>query len=128
VSRKSWPIGFVKLHRIHAAPVATRVQFDDLGMTGRGEGGDPAHKDAMAYRLALCWNVLEGMPTSALADGMLRDIFMAIDAGDLAAAQALVARFDGRIDDTNGRPHDCKSCLKSEARDDEEPALALEAG
>ncbi|MGE3454342.1 MAG: hypothetical protein AB7O24_04435 [Kofleriaceae bacterium] len=68
-------------------------------------------KRAMAERIATCWNVLEGIPTAALLDGVLRDIFMAIDAGDLAEAQRLLAVLDSRTDLTDGRAHDCKQCL-----------------
>lgn len=70
----------------------------------------------VALRIATCWNVLEGIPTEALADGILRDIFAAIDAGDLSAAQALVARFDARVDLTpEGNAHACASCLARDA-------------
>jgi hypothetical protein len=101
-----------KLHRIHAGAQATRVQFEGpIAMTWRAEGGDPAIKQAIAYRLAQCWNVLEGIPSALLEEGLLRDLCDAVDRGDLAAAQAIVRRWGDAIDMTNGRPHDCPGCL-----------------
>ncbi len=109
----------VKLHRIHAMNEATRLQIDDLGMTWRGDGGDPRLKVDISHRLAVCWNVCEGMPTELLLSGVLRDLIAAVDAGDLAGAQAQLARMDRDIDRTDGRLHDCKHCL---ARDGSEAA------
>jgi hypothetical protein len=112
VAPTSRPISFTKLHRIHAGAQATRVQFGaPLGMTWRGEGGDPKAKEAVAHRLATCWNVLEGVPTAALLDGVLRDIFDAIERGNMETARMLVGRFDREVDRTDGRLHDCAGCL-----------------
>lgn len=106
-----------KLHRVHAGATSSRLEFDaPIRMTWRGEGGDVAIKNAMAHRLATCWNVCEGIPTALLLDGVIRDVFAAVEAGDLAAAQALVARLDRGTDRSHGRLHDCPGCLRS-ARD-----------
>jgi len=99
-----------KLHRLHAAPQATRVQFDTLGITWRGEGGDVATKTAMARRLAVCWNVATGVPTDALEEDILGRLFNAVAAGDLPTAQALVRQMDAALDWTGGRLHDCEQC------------------
>lgn len=104
-----------KLHHVHCAATSSRLAIDDLSQLWRGEGGDLVVKRAVAERLATCWNVLEGFPTEALADGIIADIFGAIDAGDIAAAQALVAKFDARLDLTpEGNTHDCAPCLARE--------------
>ena len=124
---KSSPVSyFAKLHRIHVSPQATRVQISGTAGVGsqtwRGEGGDGAAKQAIAYRLALCWNVLEGIPSAALEAGLVRDLCTLIEAGDLAGAQALVARWTDLVDMTNGRPHDCAGCLGevSTSKDEDE--------
>lgn len=121
---KASPIGFVKLHRIHAHPQATRVELDDVHMTWRGEGGDPSLKAAIAYRLALCWNLCEGIPNADLADGVIREVFEAVRAGDLAQAQALITWQDDGLDETDGRLHDCVSCLKRAADSDDHAEAA----
>jgi hypothetical protein len=109
----------VKLHHTHAAAQASRVELHDLNQVWRGEGGNLPVKRDVAHRLATCWNVLEGIPTEALLDGALRDLFAAVDAGDLAGAQAIVARFDARIERTaDGSAHDCAGCRMREQEDD----------
>jgi hypothetical protein len=55
--------------------------------------------------------VCEGIPTKLLLDGILRDVFEAVEAGDLPTAQALVATLDRGTDTTHGRLHDCPGCL-----------------
>lgn len=109
----------MKLHHIHAAPVATRVQFEHKGIdvTWRGDGGSLPLKREMARRLAVCWNVLEGMPTDALERGLLLEVFQAIDAGDLDRARRAVADVDRACDLTaDGHAHDCKACRAREGR------------
>lgn len=99
------------LHHIHANPQATRVEFRDLGgQTWRGDGGNPAVKQAVAYRLAACWNVLEGVPTSALMRGWVRELVEAIDADDFAKAKEIAAEWNGKVHLVNGLPHTCKGC------------------
>jgi hypothetical protein len=121
VAPKSSPIAFVKLHRIHAAPQATRVEFSAPNeQTWRGEGGNPASKAAIAYRLALCWNVLEGIPTSKLDTGTVRDLCEAVIDGDLERARTIVRSWADGVDMTNGRPHDCKACLGRDDNDKED--------
>jgi hypothetical protein len=108
-------MGDVKLHHVHATPQSTRLEFDDLDrMTWRAEGRHSMSlKSEVAIRAATCWNVLEGFPTDALADGVIRDIFIAIRSGDLALAHALVAKFDAQIELTaDGDAHACAACLK----------------
>lgn len=100
----------LKLHRLHAANQATRVQFDTLGITWRGEGGTVADKTAMAHRLALCWNLCEGFTTEALERGMMRDLPQAVYVGDFAEARRLVTEMDRAVDRTDGRLHDCVRC------------------
>ena len=100
----------LKLHRLHAAPQATRVQFDTLGITWRGEGGSVALKTEMARRLAVCWNVLVGAPTDALEEDAMGRLFNAVAAGDLATARDLVRQMDAALDWTDGRLHDCVQC------------------
>lgn len=120
----------LKLHRIHAAPAAGKggCSFDLGGIRWRGDGGAPTpegqeRKRAMAYRLAVCWNVIEGIPTEDLEAGILRDVFDAAErlvaimggdgaepGSDVAALRDALARFDGRVDRTDGRLHDCKGC------------------
>jgi hypothetical protein len=102
-----------KLHHVHAAPQATRVQFDDPHpMTWRADGTAPLTiKSQVARRLAVCWNVLEGLPTEALENGILREVFEAISANDLARAKRAAARVEQSYDLTeNGKVHACKSC------------------
>ena len=123
------PVSYAaKLHRIHAGAASSRLEFSEpIAMTWRGEGGPPEIKTAVAHRLATCWNVLEGIPTAALLDGALRKICDAVEAGDLDAAQRELARFDRKIDRTNGRLHDCPGCLGSTSDDSEDEMSADQA-
>jgi hypothetical protein len=100
----------VRLHRIHALGQASRLEIDDLGMVWRGEGGAGQLKVDVAHRFAVCWNVCEGVPTEELERGFWRDLTDAVEAGDLKAARAALARIDRGTDRTNGRLHDCASC------------------
>jgi hypothetical protein len=100
-----------ELHRIHAVVQASRVEMDDVDMVWRGEGGSLELKRQAAYGFALCWNVLEGIPTTALEAGAVRDLIAAIQAGEMTRAQELAARMVDAVDLTNGRPHDCTLCL-----------------
>lgn len=105
----------MKLHHIHAAPVASRVQFEHRGLevTWRGDGGTLPLKREMARRLAVCWNVLEGIPTEALERGLLLEAFTAIAAGDLARAQRAAAEIDKAVELTeHGDAHDCDACRR----------------
>lgn len=97
-----------KLHHIHAAAAASRVELDDL--TWRGEGGSLPRKREVARRLAVCWNVCEGIPTAELERGLLRLVFEAIRAGDFAFAQQLVRSVDVMVELVHGKPHACKAC------------------
>lgn len=121
--RRTSAIGFAKLHRIHAGQQATRVELNTLNMTWRGEGGDPSLKEAIAFRLAACWNVLEGIPSERLVTGFVRDLIAAVQAGDLALARELAARAVDAVELIDGRPHDCAACIKTDADDEE-----IEAG
>lgn len=113
-----------KLHRYHMLDKASRLEFDAperaWSMAWRADGRFPlALKGAIAHRLAVCWNVLEGMPTELLEQGLLIELVQAIDAGDMDRAKAAVAKMDRGIDNTDGRAHDCAGCLKREADDTE---------
>ena len=118
--KKSSPIGFVRLHRIHAGQQATRVEFNGISMTWRGEGGDPALKEAIAYRLALCWNVLEGIPSAQLELGVVRDVIAAVQDGDLAKARELADRAVDVVELIDGRPSDCQACVRAGIYDDQD--------
>lgn len=113
----------MKLHRIHANAQSTRLEFNSLDLTWRGEGRSVslADKMAIAHRLALCWNLCEGMPTELLEGGLLRDVAWAVRDGDLAKAQELQRQLDDGRDLTDGRLHDCASCLGGTARIEDEP-------
>jgi hypothetical protein len=126
----------VKLHRFHMVDQSSRLQFDHptLGMTWRADGRYSLDlKNKIAHRLAVCWNVLEGIPTEALMKGMLLELCKAIDAGDMQRAKAVLATMDRAVDNTDGRPHDCVGCLKREAEtntevvdpDDHQEGLSL---
>lgn len=107
-----------KLHRFHMRDQSSRLEFDNEvhGMAWRADGRYPlALKGAIAHRLAVCWNVLEGMPTELLEKGLLLELFKAVDAGDMDRAKAAVAKIDRGSDNTDGRPHDCNACIKREA-------------
>jgi hypothetical protein len=101
----------VRLHHLHASPQASRVEFKQpVSITWRGDGGTLPRKRDMARRLAVCWNVLEGIPTEALESGMLLEVFEAIDAGDIERARRAVAVVDAVIERaTDGCAHSCKS-------------------
>lgn len=114
-----------KLHRYHMRDQASRLEFaapeSSFSMAWRADGRYPlALKGSIAHRLAVCWNVLEGMPTDLLEKGLLLELVQAIDAGDMERAKAAVAQMDRGIDHTNGRAHDCSACLNREADDDTE--------
>lgn len=102
------------IHRIHAAAKATRLSFPDLGQMWRGEGGNIPDKTAIAHRAAVCWNVMEGIPTALIEAGWIRDLCAAVDAGDIERAQAIVQQWGERIELVDGRPHDCKQCIGEE--------------
>jgi hypothetical protein len=123
-------------HRIHAAPAsgAGGCSVDIGASRWRADGGkDREEKRAHARRIAVCWNVLEGWPTEALEDGVLRLVDDAarallaaadcvdtdkIDPADAraltAACDAMRAAFatrDPKQDTTHGRLHDCPACM-----------------
>lgn len=103
----------VKLHHVHVSPQATRLQFDQpRQMTWRADGAAPLPlKRDVARRLAVCWNVLEGIPTEALESGVLLEICEAIDAGDMERAKRALAQLDAASEDTaDGKPHACEAC------------------
>ena len=68
-------------------------------------------KELIAYRMAVCWNVLEGISTEALMSGVLRDLVHAVIARDYPLAERLIARLDIATDTTGDRLHDCGGCL-----------------
>lgn len=110
----------MKLHRIHAAPQASRVQFkhDGVEMTWRGDGATLELKTQTAHRMAVCWNVCEGIPTELLEDGLLSEICNAVAAGDISRAKDALIKIDRGTDTTDGRLHDCESCLSKKEHDD----------
>lgn len=110
-----------RLHRFHMRDQATRLEFEHTrhAMAWRADGRFPlALKGAIAHRLAVCWNVLEGMPTALLEQGLLLELCQAVDAGDIDRAKAALAKMDRASDNTDGRPHDCPGCLKREVEAD----------
>jgi hypothetical protein len=71
-----------ELHKVHAGhDVKTKSVRVDIGSVAwRGEGGsDRERKAAMALRLAVCWNICEGIPTARLLDGVVLDYYVAVD-------------------------------------------------
>ena len=117
-------------HRAHAAPASGRGGCSlDVGPSRwRGEGGDQETKREVAYRLALCWNLAEGWPTEALQKGILRSVedtlVELLDLLDRRPAEVpadictladrlrrLIEERDTHHDLTDGRPHDCATCL-----------------
>lgn len=130
-----------RLHRIHAAPATGKggCRLDVGGVTWRGEGGGDGRR-AMAHRLGLAWNLLEGWPTEALERGVLREVDdLAHELADEVLAlgddapreltriatllRAAFAERDPHQDLTDGRPADCDACYPPEAA----PALAAGA-
>ena len=106
----------VRLHHVHASPQASRVEFEHPApMTWRADGNAKlALKHNVARRLAVCWNVLEGIPTAALEGGILSEVFAAIDSGDIERARRAVSAIDAELDVTaDGALHDCESCKRS---------------
>jgi hypothetical protein len=120
-----------RLHRIHASQ-AVGVggnSFTIEPIRWRGEG-DGSVKREMARRIVLCWNVCEGWPTDALEAGCLRDYDAAAmnlisvveryPTDDLPAnlvnavghLRIALRNRDMQQDLTNGRPHDCESCME----------------
>jgi len=78
------PEGPSPLHRLHAAPALGRGgrSFDLAGWRWRPDGA-PDHEERnprdVAFRLALCWNLCEGIPTEVLENGWFRLQAEAID-------------------------------------------------
>ncbi|NNE17800.1 MAG: hypothetical protein HKN10_04905 [Myxococcales bacterium] len=117
-------------HRVHAAPATGRGGCSlDIGPVRlRGDGGDQETKRELAYRLAVCWNVAEGWPTKALEAGVLRSVGDALVqllelldqrsqevSDDIHALgnrlSLLLEERNTHYDLTDGRPHDCATCL-----------------
>jgi len=117
-------------HRVHAAPTSGRggCSLDTGPVRRRGEGGDRETKRELAYRLAVCWNVAEGWPTEVLEKGILRSVedglaqllaLLEVRSEELPDdIRALAGRLsflleerDTHYDLTDGRPHDCATCL-----------------
>jgi hypothetical protein len=118
-----------RLHRIHAAPASGQGgrSFDLGGYRWRPTeaGKDSEDARAIAHRLALCWNLCEGIRTETLEAGALRkeadataELVEAIERGEpperLRALTAALRRAGGLveagIDRSHGRLHDCPSC------------------
>jgi hypothetical protein len=119
---------------VHAAPASGRGGCSlDIGpIRWRGEGGDQESKRELAYRLAVCWNLVEGWPTEALERGVLGAVEDAlvqllelIDErsqhvpDDIRMLGDRLSRLlderDTHYDLTDGRPHDCVVCLAKPA-------------
>jgi len=78
------------LHAVHAAHDVQGKgwRVDIEGATWRVESSQStAISKAMALRLAVCWNVLEGIPTQALLDGCVRDFYKAANDLETLASQ-----------------------------------------
>ena len=115
----------MKLHRIHAAPTGGN-SFELGSFRWRPEGhGTMEEKRAVAYRMAFCWNMAEGIPTEALQAGCVLQfheavnaLLMAVERGEglQEVVQAVRDADSGlRVDETHGRLHDCHGCLPEAA-------------
>lgn len=77
------PVTPETLHRIHAAHdiQGTGWRVDIQRMTWRCEAAEgevaKSVRKAAAARIAVCWNVLEGIPTEALLSGAVRKFYEA---------------------------------------------------
>ena len=119
-------------HRVHAALTSAigchgGCSLDIGPVRWRGEGGDQETKRELAYRLAVCWNLVEGWPTEALERGVLGAVEDAlVQLLDLIDERSqhvpddirmlgdrlspLLDERDAHCDLTDGRPHDCAAC------------------
>lgn len=122
------PSDAFRLHRLHAAPCLTGCSLDIGPVRWRpADGGTWDEKTAQAHRLALVWNLCEGLPTAALEAGHLARQADALEAlleawasGEdlvphVAALNALRDSVQDSFDVTEGRLHDCESCLAADA-------------
>jgi hypothetical protein len=120
-----------RLHRIHAAPTTGKGgrSFELGGYRWRPAMADKGALDAgaIAYRIALCWNLAEGIRTEALEAGALpleadavEQLVAGVERGApteelvrmAAAVRAAGGRVEACIDRTEGRLHDCEACMK----------------
>jgi hypothetical protein len=134
-----------ELHRIHASPAMGKGgrSFDLAGYRWRPAEADAGARDAqaVAYRAALCWNLAEGIRTSALESGVLFERDKAVDAlleaiesgsgpEEVRRLAAVAREADGRavagMDLRDVRLHDCPGC-GAEVAEDEEAGEELEA-
>lgn len=69
----------LKLHHLHAAPASSGMSFD-LGPLARVryDGGDATDKRDITQRLAVLWNMHEGIPTEVLEAGRVREFYDAV--------------------------------------------------
>lgn len=124
------PAPLPALHRIHACPTSGKGgrSFDLAGYRWRpaDASGETHEAQQVAFRMALCWNLCEGITTDGLAGGALLDEAQAVGdlvtaiergadleelrqlAGAVRAAGGLV---EAATDRSHGRLHDCPSCL-----------------
>ena len=120
-------IDFDRLHRVHATPTSGN-SLDLAGARWRPTGSATMEQNQkVAYRMALCWNVLEGIPNAALDAGVLRELhevsWQLVDAHRARSpVEALLGRlaelmgtFDRQIDLTDGRLTDCPCAIKEQA-------------
>lgn len=129
-------IDYDRLHRTHAAPTGGN-SLDVGGARWRptGTASMEQHRK-VAHRLALCWNVMEGIPTEAIEEGVLDrlqrvswEIVDAQRAGQpleplVSKLGELLGTFERRMDRTEGRLSDCPCAMKSaspEAQEDAPP-------
>ena len=135
----TYPHSSVALRPFRDSPiepqVAARARSAEPGPPSqrwRGEGGTQETKRELAYRLALCWNLAEGWPTEALEKGILQSVEDAlVELIELLEARSeevpndirtlgkrlsrLLEERDANYDLTDGRPHDCATCLAKPA-------------
>ena len=126
----------LKLHRIHASPPSGRggASLDIGNLRWRGDGRSE-NKPEVARRLAVCWNVCEGFPTTALEDGVLQGFELAVSQllavldhhaatmpPDVLAAARCVRQasreVNAQLDTSHGRLHDCPQCLEANEEDE----------
>lgn len=76
------PLKPEELHREHVGydPAGGGWRLDlPEGMSVRMEGGTKELRQAAALRLAVCWNLMEGLPTERLLAGVVGDFYKKAD-------------------------------------------------
>ena len=106
------------LHLVHAGHDATGKGWRvDIGWSSWRVESQAAGevKKAMALRLAVCWNVLEGIPTEALLAGAVRDFYAAAleMAAELGEGHPLTVRLRAADHAHHLQAVSCKQCART---------------